>query len=123
MSNHVADRAVSTAAIRRRTMLAIITTFSPSSLTTYSSSARFLGRVHRNHRRRRHAIGKFSEKFRDEPIERAAGRAPRLVIGMKRNAQPGGRIQHCEIHSEFVEPLVKHPRQNLGPALSSVLPL
>ena len=83
--------------------------------------ARLLRRMHRDHRRGRHAVGKFSEKFRDEPVERAAGRAPRLVIGMKRNTQPGGRIQHGEIHSEFVEAFVKQPRQNLGRAIARVL--
>ncbi len=37
------------------------------------------GSVHRDYRRGRHAIGKLAEKFRDETIERAAGRATRLV--------------------------------------------
>ena len=80
-----------------------------------------LRRMHRDHRCGRHAIGKLAEKFRDEPVERAAGRAPRFVNGMERNAEPGGWIEHGEIHAEFVEPLVKQARQNLGRAIASVL--
>ena len=82
--------------------------------------ARLLGSMHRDHRGGRHAVGKFSEKFRDEPVERAAGRAARFVVGMKRNAEPGGRIEHGEIHSEFVEPFVEQARQELGRAIASV---
>ena len=103
-------------------MLAIITTFSPSSLHhVFELGARLLRRMHRDHGRGRHAIGKLAEKFRDEPVERAAGCAPRLVIRMKRNAEAGGRIQHREIHAEFVEAFVQQPRQNLGRAIARVL--
>ena len=83
--------------------------------------ARLLRRMHRDHRRGRHAIGKLAEKFRDEPVERAAGCAPRFVVRMKRNAESRGRIQHGEIHAEFVEAFVEQPRQNLGRAIARVL--
>ena len=83
--------------------------------------ARLVGSMHRDDRRGGHAVGEFAEKFRDEPVERAAGRAPRFVVGMKRDAEAGGRIEHGEIHSEFVEALVEQARQNFGGAIARVL--
>jgi hypothetical protein len=64
-------------------------------------------RVHRDHRGRRQPVGVRGELLGGERVERAAGRAAHLVVADEGHGEAGGRIEHGEVQSEFVEPLVE----------------
>jgi hypothetical protein len=80
-----------------------------------------LGRVHRDDRGGRDAIGEIAELVRDIHVEGAAHRAAHLVVLDPRRDQSRARIENREIEAELIETLVEQPRDDSGRAIERVL--
>ena len=81
---------------------------------------RLIGRIHRNHRRRRHPVRERAKLLRDIGIEGAAGRATRIGVGIKRDPQCASGIQHREVQAQLVQTLVKQAREQRSGAIDRV---
>jgi hypothetical protein len=79
--------------------------------------------VHRDDRRRRHAVLETAEIVGRDDVVGAYHGAPRLVVLDARQAQAGGRVDHGEIRADLVEPLVQHLRHHRRRPVESVLGL
>ena len=109
------------ASIGRRIRLAITTTLSPRLFhRVFQLRNRLIGRIHWNHRCRRHPVRERAKLLRDIGIEGAAGRATRIGVGIKRDSQCASGIQHREVQAELVQTLVKQAREQRSGAIDRV---
>jgi hypothetical protein len=84
---------------------------------------RFLRRVHRDDRRRGHAVAEIAEIIGRDDVVGADHGAPGLVILDPRQPQPGRRIDHREIGADLVEALVEQLWHHRGRPVERVLAL
>ena len=85
---------------------------------------RFVGRVHRDHAGRDHAITEPGEHLGVVEVVRARRRAPQLVVAHARqrdHLQAGARVDDREVEADLVESLVEQARQHGGAAVERVL--
>ena len=82
---------------------------------------RLLRGVHRDDRRRGHAVGKGAEIFGGDDVVGAAGGAARLAVADARHAQTARRIDDCEIEPDLVEALIEESRKDRSREVARVL--
>ena len=81
---------------------------------------RLVGRVHRDLRDRRHAVGVREVDLGVERVERAARHLAQLGVEDRERREPAARVEHREVDAELVEPLVEQARQVRGGAVERV---
>ena len=77
--------------------------------------------MHRDDRRRGHAVGKGAEIFGGDDVVGAAGGAARLAVADARHAQTARRIDDCEIEPDLVEALIEESRKDRSREVARVL--
>ena len=82
---------------------------------------RLLRGVHRDDRRRGHAVGKGAEIFGGDDVVGAGGATARLAIADARHAQTARRIDECEIEPDLVEALIEESRKDRSREVARVL--
>jgi hypothetical protein len=80
----------------------------------------FLGRMHRDDRGWRQAVGIFTEDIRVKSVEGAAGRPAQLTFADMWRTEPGGWIQQGKVDS-LVKSLMQQLRKSRGGAVELFL--
>src|SRR5205085_11909300 len=82
---------------------------------------RLLGSMHRDDRRRGHAVGEIAEILGRDDVVGAAGSPPSLAVADPRYPKAAGRVDDREVEPDLVEALVEEPRKHRGREVARVL--